>query len=229
MPTGETKRGLITADPGRVTYTFVALGVLLEKAYDLKSYQVAGPDWIKSQRYDIVATLPPGSTEKQIQVMLRNLLTERFKIELHREQKPLPVYELTVAKNAFKGKPAEHADIRISFGGKGRKLTGADSMSGLAATLTNMLDRPVLDATGIQGTYDLNLEWTPDEREAGSVIAMKARIAATYGGPPEGGDNPNGPSLSTVLQADLGLKLEPKKTGVDTLVIDKAERVPTQN
>src|SRR3954454_9786531 len=78
MLNAESKRGLITADPAQISYTFLPLGVLLEKAYDLKSYQIAGPDWIKTERYDIVAKPPPGSTEKQIQTMLRILLSERF-------------------------------------------------------------------------------------------------------------------------------------------------------
>src|SRR5436190_22250157 len=72
------KRSGVTVDPGRVTYTLVALGSLIERAYGVRSYQVTGPDWIKTDRYDIVATLPAGSTEQQIPLMLRALVAERF-------------------------------------------------------------------------------------------------------------------------------------------------------
>jgi uncharacterized protein (TIGR03435 family) len=101
-------------------------------------------------------------------------------------------------------------------------------MPALAAMLTGMLDRPVVDKTGIEGTYEITLEWTPDEREANSIIGMKLARATAEGAIPPS-DPTGGASLSTVLRDELGLKLDPKKSPVDMLVIDKAERVPTEN
>lgn len=231
VPSAANKRGGVTVDPGRITYSMVALGALIEQAYGVKSYQVTGPEWIKTERYDIAATLPQGSSENEVPAMLRTLLAERFRLALHREQKVLPVYEMTAGKG-LKAKPSGRSaeGIRLSLNGNGMKLTGTAGLSSLAAALSNMVDRPVLDLTGAQGLYDFDLEWVPDERDANSGVGRK--FAARNGGEgkaPEGGDSPGGPSLFTVLGDSLGLKLEPKKVPVETIVIDHAEKVPTEN
>ena len=74
-----------TPDPGRYTTSNMTLKGLLVSAYDVKAYQITGPAWIETERYDIVAKVPAGATKEQFRVMLQNLLAERFKIELHRE------------------------------------------------------------------------------------------------------------------------------------------------
>jgi uncharacterized protein (TIGR03435 family) len=228
MP-GERKRMQLTRDPGRIHYTSVPFASLVEKAYDLKSYQVEGPDWIRRQMYDIDATFPASSSDQQVQAMLQALLKERFGLEVHREQKPLPVYELGAAKNGFQGKPADKAiDLRIGITGRGRSLTGAAGMPSLATWLTALLDRPVVDVTGVQGNYEIQLEWTPDEREANSLISMKVNMAKAQGLAVEDPDGSSG-SLDKALRDKLGLKLDAKKNPVETLIIDKAERAPVEN
>lgn len=224
------KRTQLNRDPGRINYSFVALGVLIEKAYGLKSYQVSAPEWVRMQAYDVVATFPADTTDEQLREMLQTLLKERFKMEAHREERPLPVYELAPGKGGFKGKPAEQSrDLRFSIAGPGRKLSGAATIDSLAITLSAMLDRPVVDSTGISGNYEIDLEYAPDEREAHSIVGMKMAHAVAQGDIPAPSDAAGGPSISTVLQDRLGLKLEPKKAPVQFLVIDKIEKAPVEN
>lgn len=91
-----------TKDPGRIHYPFMSLKQLLTVAYDVKSYQVNGPVWLDSERFEITATMPPQTTKEQFHVMLQNLLAERFKMTVHKETKELPMYALEVAKNGPK-------------------------------------------------------------------------------------------------------------------------------
>ena len=109
-------------------------------------------------------------------------------------------------------------------------MSGPTTMSALAGSLASMLDRPVVDLTEIKGTYDVDLEWVPDEREGGGIMAkMKVMAEAASGdahGDPAG---PNGQSLFGALQEKLGLRLEARKAPVDILVVDRMEKVPTEN
>jgi uncharacterized protein (TIGR03435 family) len=98
-----------SADPGQLTYTNVTLKNVLMNAYGVKGYQISGPSWLDSERYDIAAKIPQGTTKEQFMLMLQNLLDERFKLKLHREKKDLPMYALVVGKNGPKMK--ESADV----------------------------------------------------------------------------------------------------------------------
>jgi uncharacterized protein (TIGR03435 family) len=89
-------------DPGQITYTNVTVKNVLMTAYGVKGFQITGPGWLDSERYDIVAKLPRGATKAEFMVMLQNLLAERFKLTLHREKKDLPMYALVVGKNGPK-------------------------------------------------------------------------------------------------------------------------------
>jgi uncharacterized protein (TIGR03435 family) len=102
-------------DPGQITYTNVTLKNVLMNAYGVKGFQVSGPSWLDSERYDIVAKVPRGATKEQFIVMLQNLLAERFKLTLHREKKDLPMYALVVGKNGPKLK--ESVDEAAPKGG----------------------------------------------------------------------------------------------------------------
>src|SRR5215472_5386755 len=92
-PTG----GPGTKDPGRIHYPFISLRNLIMTAYDVKTFQVQGPTWLDSARFEVNATMPPDTTTEQFHVMLRNLLVERFRLAIHRDTKELPMYSLTVA------------------------------------------------------------------------------------------------------------------------------------
>ncbi len=91
-----------STDPGRIHYTAINLRNLLTNAYDVKDYQIVGPSYLDSERFDVQATMPPETTKEQFRTMLQNLLAERFKLTIHRENKELPMYALVVAKNGPK-------------------------------------------------------------------------------------------------------------------------------
>jgi len=222
-----------SGDAGRVSYTRVTLNNLLMTAYKVKRYQISGPDWMDRERYDVAAKLPEGSSKDQAPLMLQALLAERFQVALHREQKDLPAYALAPAKGGFKLKPVENpsATMNLEAGSAGRRLQGTFSLSRLADLLTNFLGQPVFDQTGIAGEFEIKLEWTPDEREQGMSAIRFPNLA---GGPAGGVESKpsetfGGPSIFAALQQSLGLRLEPRKAPMDILVIDHAEKVPTEN
>lgn len=233
-----------TADPGQVAYTNLLLKDLLLTAYSVKSYQIAGPDWLDTERYDVIANIPPGATKEQFPRMLQDLLVERFKITLHHETKDLPLFELVVSRNGPKLRPwQENPDEQavppqapgapppmgkdgfpvvqpghfVSTTANGRVRIAASKLpvSRLAEMLANQLGRPVRDKTGLAGLYDYTLEFSPEGLASGLAAA-----------PPSDQD---ALSLFTAVQEQLGLRLEQKKEPVDVLVIDHVEKTPTEN
>jgi uncharacterized protein (TIGR03435 family) len=96
-----------TSDPGRIHYQFMNLKTLLMNAYDVKGFQISGPSWLDTERFDIQATMPPETTKEQFRIMLQNLLAERFGVKIHHETKELPMYSMVVAKNGPKMKESE--------------------------------------------------------------------------------------------------------------------------
>jgi uncharacterized protein (TIGR03435 family) len=207
-------------NPGRITGTNVNLQQLIVNAYELKEYQVTGPDWLNSETYDIAATFPANTSMDLLKPMLKQLLVERFKLEVHRETKELPVYALVLDKAGLQLKAAEPLSDRanMSAGPKGRKLTGNMSLDRLAVALASSMDRPVVNFTGIKGLFEVKLEWTPDD----------TRTVASKSEGPLVNDAVDGPSIYAALH-QAGLKLEPRKAPVEILVVDRAEKVPVEN
>jgi uncharacterized protein (TIGR03435 family) len=231
-PSDNRMRVGMSGDAGRVNFSNVTLINMMTRAYNVKDKQISGPDWLKSERYDVVATLPTGAPRDQIPMMLQSLLEERFKLALHRETKVMPIYALVVGKSGPKLHPADaEGGLRVSMGPKGRKMTGSVSMARLADTLSAFMDRPVLDMTELKGNFDIDLDWTPDGQTGGPGF-----FGPGGGGPPEGGgerreakENADAPSIFTAVQEKLGLRLEGRKSPVEILTVDHAERVPTEN
>lgn len=135
-------------DPGRLNYSGVSLRDLIRNAYQLKDYQISGPDWINTERFDVVAKLPEGAKESDKPAMMQTLLAERFKLTVHRETKELPAYALTVAKGGVKMKefvesPENSADGPNAGGGgfdaPPRMKVGADGMPKLPAGRGGMM------------------------------------------------------------------------------------------
>jgi uncharacterized protein (TIGR03435 family) len=231
--TGNGIRVSMGGDAGRVSYSNVTLRNVMTQAYKVKDRQISGPDWLDSERYDIVAKIPADTPKDQVPLMLQTLLAERFKLALHREQKVMPVYALVAGKNGAKLHEAssEAGGFRMSMGPKGRQLTGNASISALSDVLSRFMDRPVLDMTGIKGVFEISLEWTPDD----SRSASKFGLGAPGPGRPEvaaegkATDSADAPSIFTAVQEKLGLRLEAKKLPIEILVVDHVEKVPTEN
>jgi uncharacterized protein (TIGR03435 family) len=230
-------------DPGRIDYTNVSVRDLIRNAYRVKDHQISGPDWLGSQRFDVTAKLPDGASKDQVPEMLQTLLADRFKLTFHKEPKVLPAYALTVAKAGPKLHEAKagadagpRPGMRMMMGPKGRHMTGNVTMQMLADNLSNWMDRPVIDMTGLKGTYAVDMEWSGDDGPQ-SMRFMRGPGGPEGGPRPEGGGgearptdpNADAPTLFTALQDKLGLKLDPRKESVDILIIDHAEKLPTEN
>jgi uncharacterized protein (TIGR03435 family) len=220
VPAGQNINiNLGTVRRGEVSLGNATLSECIRFAYGLVSEaQIAGPDWINDRetRFDILAKSSPDVPREKVLLMLQSLLGERFKIELHREQRRIPHYALVVAKNGpkLRAVQADPAGARQSYG-KGRIFHSQIRMDTLAMLLSRQLREPVLDMTGMEGTYDVRLEWAPDGLRAAETPEAEERAA--------------GPSIFTGLQEQLGLKLEARKDPLDILVVDRAERVPLAN
>jgi uncharacterized protein (TIGR03435 family) len=242
-------------DPSRVDYSNVTLKDVLARAYNLKRHQVRGPDWLDSERYDITAKVPDGVSKDKIPAMLQNLLAERFKMVVHRESKEQPVYALVVAKGGPKLKKSEDSEADplppgVPAGPDGARVRRATMMmnhngrmeikrttlSGFSDMLSNMLDRAVVDQTGVEGQYDIVLDVAMEDLVGMRKMAMGAGHMPGGPGGPGGPGAESGPapdsapkaSIFTAIQ-QLGLKLEPRKAPLDHLIIDQAEKVPTAN
>ena len=233
------ERGIIHNElgPGTVILRGDPLKVVLMEAFSVKGYQIEGPSWLDEDCFEIVARMPEGATSDQVPAMLQALLAERFKLAAHKENRPRPVYALVVDKGGPKFKeaslnfkrmgPRPVVLFRVAPDTRGYK--GALSMATLAHFLSGDLDRPVQDFTGLTGTYDIDLSWTPDPAidrpSVGSFAADPASSGQTRT------DLPAAPTATvfTAIRESLGLKLEARKEPVETLVIDHVERVPVAN
>jgi uncharacterized protein (TIGR03435 family) len=221
-----------TTDRGRLTATNVSLRGLIWRAYAVEDYQVEGPDWLNSERFDVSATFPearPKDREKYdaaLDAMMQNMLADRFKLLVHREPKTRPVYGLIADKSGIKFKPAPDLDCDShSRNSSGTHFVGkCVSMDAFAAFLARRrgdlpVDRPVLDMTGLKGFYNLSLDWVVDSRLS----------SENKGNAPAIGDSPSGATLLVALQEQLGLRLETRSAPIEILVVDHAERVPSEN
>ncbi len=211
-PVGDIPRNLDTS-PGHFAMRNAPLRYYLEWAYDLKDYEVTGPDWIKADdRFDITAKAAGPAPEDQVRRMLQTLLTERLQMKLHRETKDLSVYVLVPGKGEPKVKEPTD-DSQPSLGGRGPTAAffHKQPISRFTFMLTRRMDRPVLDKTGLKGVYDFSVDL--------SGLGFNGKEP----------EDPNAPSIFTTVQRDLNLKLESRKEPIEILVIDYANKVPTEN
>ncbi len=201
------------------------LKLLIAAAYDLNPKAITGgPSWVDADKFDINAVTPGNvrPTRDQQMAMLRALLTERFGLTFHRQQKQFAIYLLTVSKDGPKLKnstaSANDPSSVISTVYPGRVVMPARnaSMQDFTSVLQRaVLDRPVVNRTGLTGRYDFDLDWSPSGREFGGDI-------------PAAGEDAPSPPLFTAVQEQLGLKLEATHGMADAFVIDEVER-PTAN
>jgi uncharacterized protein (TIGR03435 family) len=201
---------------GVVTLTNTTLSECVQYAYGLVSEdQIEGPDWIRDRnlRVDIIAKTSPDTPVEQALLMTQALLTERFRLQIHREPKPVRHLELTVSKKGPKLPISQDdAPMRPTNLGRGRLFYDHRPMHIFAVLLSRQLRQPVVDLTGLKGLYDFHLEYAPDD-PTGASTADSAPL----------------PDIYQAVEEQLGLHLELKKTPIDIVVIDRAERVPIAN
>src|SRR5918993_3019681 len=234
---------------GRFNAVNVPLWDLIRQAHAVQRSQLVGaPDWTETARFDIVAKAegdiapaPPGSPAGPLSFMLQDLLEERFKLRAHRETREMPIYALTLARSdrklgaglrpstidcaAMRGRGARMglppgappAGERPQCGMRmapNQVIAGGVPLAQLLPVLSQLTQRVVIDRTGLEGNFDIDLTFTPDRMPQGP--------------PPPGVQipsfDPNGPSLFTAVQEQLGLKLESERAPIEVLVIDHVER-----
>jgi uncharacterized protein (TIGR03435 family) len=222
---------------GRFVTVNVPLRAILEWAFDMpQSRIVDGPSWIRSARWDIEAkaddaldtqkTFDSNAAKRQKQQMVQALLKNRFNLAYHYETRVRPVYILAVAKDGPKFLTSQAKGTTINRGSTHIGVQGGDNtVALLAEQLAETLGRVVLDRTGIQGRYNIDLTWTPDD--------STAPLPGSSGAPGSSGGASmapvsSGPSIFTAIQEQLGLKLEPEKAPVNVLVVDRVN-LPTPN
>jgi uncharacterized protein (TIGR03435 family) len=194
-----------SVDSGRLNYTNVSLGDLAAEAFRVQRTQISGPDFLDSARFDVMAKIPEGARE-HIPEMLRALLAERFGMKFHEETKELPVYELMTAKGGAKMAKAESAGgVSMNSGKASKHLTARMTMTSLADYLSQQVDRPVVEKTGLEGPFAMDLLWGTDAADA------------------------TNPSLFTALQEQLGLRLSASKGAVRLVAIDHIDKTPSEN
>jgi uncharacterized protein (TIGR03435 family) len=200
---------------------------LFTLAYNIHEKQLEGlPGWARSEHFDIQAPLPEGGSpsEAQLRMMIRNLLRDRFGLGYHTEKRELSVYAIGQGKNGLTSNIVKNESNGTlpGFGSQGVGKLGVRNatMGDLAFFLQfRVLDRPVVDQTGLAGRYDFTIDWKPDEFQFTSAsVGQRPVIAA---------DDPR-PDLMTAMREQLGLKLEATKAPADVYVIDKVSR-PSEN
>jgi uncharacterized protein (TIGR03435 family) len=195
---------------------------LIMEAYDLKGYQIvlATPNLpVRDTQYDVAAKAEGDAapTRAEFRQMLQRLLVDRFKLQVHREMREIPVYALVVAKNGSRLKEAasDAVDTRqLQVVGRNYEITQPKATTDDIVQWINgsgFIDRPVVNRTGLNGMYDLRLTYTPDIRSNRDADSSPADL-----------------SMFTAVQEQLGLRLEPMKAPIEVLVIDSVQR-PSEN
>lgn len=232
-------------------------GLLLTEAFGLKRFQITGPKWLDSERFDIAARLAEGSTRGDLRLMLQSLLASRFGLQARVEKnREMQVYDLVAvkstlrlhdaasAKAAGESTGSEHSfghggpggrTFTMTFHGITRHQAVGEDMGELAGFLSSQLDRPVTDSTGLTGRYDFLLTFASvKEVEGGGPPAEMeggGPPAGMHGGHPEGAETDplSQPPLQKAVRDQLGLRLEGKKGAADMLIVERMEKTPSGN
>jgi uncharacterized protein (TIGR03435 family) len=238
---GAVRGGPGTDEPRRMTANYIPAIGLIQWAFRMAPDQITGPNWIKTARYDFIATVPSGTTKEQVDLMFQQMLEDRFSLKVHHEEKQFDGFNLVIAKGGLKLKDSmptdpcalgarpvggscpnatyptgiaastvtEHGALASTLGPVRHITARGAEIEILARQIQTQLGGPlVVDNTGLTGIYDYRIEF-----------------AALNTAPDN--DTPF-PSLFTALEKDLGLKLQPTKISLDTIIIDHIER-PSEN
>ncbi len=205
--------------PGNVVIRNAPMREIVSWAYNVAFYQIAGPDWVNTTSFEIVAKAPSPATEDEMRPMMRTLLATRFGLTAHTADKEMNVMALLQAKDGAKLTPSKddgESVFQPSGNGKPMIHFGRMSMQEFATLLSEPMQKPVIDMTGLEGTFDFTLDASnyvppppapgqPREREDESYMVIRA------------------------LQDEVGLRLEPRKLTIKQVVIDHLAKTPTEN
>ena len=206
----------IKSAPGSLTMINVTMKAALGWAYHVFPYQVNGPGWLEGDRFDIVAKAAGPAPEDQLRLMLQKLLADRFKVALHHETKEMQAYIVLVGKNGIKfHESADEGDMEMKPDGQFKMNLKRATMAQLADLIGNNspFPEPVVDQTGLKGRYDISFDLS-------SMLTMMSEKT---------GIDDAVQAIIQLIQEQLGLKVERHKAPIEILVVDHAERVPTEN
>jgi uncharacterized protein (TIGR03435 family) len=256
QPMGSERMALgLRVDGAQVHINSLPVRDYIARAWRVKLYQVTGPDWIVSERFDLSAKIPEGSNSDQIPEMLQSLLEERFQLKLHRDKKEFPVYALMIGKSplklhesvpdttaAVRRKGDVSVDVAASAAGvsvdlgNGSSYTFANgkfvirkaNMDMVARQLERYTDRPIIDMTDLRGDYDLTINLTPEDYQ---MMLIRAAVNAGVELPPQALRLLDSGSIASLIDGlqQLGLKLEARKAPLEILKIDQLSKIPSEN
>jgi uncharacterized protein (TIGR03435 family) len=209
------RRERIEAVPGSLIMGNVRFQTAVRWAYHVQDYQVTGPGWIGEERYDIVAKAGSPAPESELRRMLQTLLAERFQLAFHRQTKEMSAYVVTVGKNGHKlQESTSEGAMDVKPTGPMVAMVQRADLDELASMLSQPLQAPVVNMTGLKGRYDFKVDMAPYITP--EVTSAKSPMDLIGVG-------------ITAMQEQLGLKMESKKVPVDLIVIDRAEKSPIEN
>jgi uncharacterized protein (TIGR03435 family) len=203
----------------------LTLDRLLEEAFQLRPYELAGPNWLASDWYSVQATLPLDTPPATARLMLQSALEETFNIQSHREKRETPVYEMVLAKHGLKLKPADNPahrkplDVSTPIGHGAAVHMASGQFSAIAITPEWLaiylqsfgeVDRPIIDKTGLTGEYKVDIHWEPTEN-------------------PDSSSKGDDPGFRDAIEQQLGLQLHKATAPIDILVLDHIDRTPSAN
>jgi uncharacterized protein (TIGR03435 family) len=202
-----------TDDPGRYRCDFCELSELIAAAYDVPEYRLVTPKPLPTTRYHVVAAIAPATTRDQFHLMLQNLLAERFSLKVHHEQREITAHRLVIAHGGLKLKPHVDGAPAKAIASKpqpGYSYKTHATLTDFAKVVEHRMNQPVVDATGLTGTYDFDLAWTVDDLDAN--------------------DQPSSdlPTLRSAIQS-IGLKIESHKEPTVVIVVDDIAKSPSTN
>jgi uncharacterized protein (TIGR03435 family) len=256
MRVGQTG-GPGSPDPGRATWTNMSLRNLVMQAYNLRPYQLTGPQWLDSSRFEVTVKIPEGTTREQFRLMLQSMLEERFKLTFHNESKEMPIYELVVAKNGPKlkeaapppapnpdgppaGPPAARPFGPPKIGADGFPVLAPDQRQGMimmngkarSRSSNQTLDQVAGLLSGQVGRPVTNATGLTGKYDYeifwASEGSVRAAPPSSEAGAPAASEE-SGPTIFMAVQEQLGLKLVEKKGPVQVMVVDHLEKSPTEN
>jgi len=202
---------------GRLNFEAAPLKSLIQQAFDLQRDRIIGcPSWCEDERWDMIAKAEnPQATLSEVTVMLQNLLTERFKLKFHRENREQAGFALVLEKGGHKLQESADADVVGYTADRYLRNFRKFPMVGLANFMANVARRPVADETGLRGTYNFTIDLTPPSDaprvvSAGIPGARDAEEAFTI--------------VSEAVTRQLGIRAEPRKVSVENFIVDAVER-----
>ena len=195
---------------GRIAYRLTPLKSIIQRAYKLQDLQIEGPEWLMTERFDVDAKIPEGATPAQVPATFQAMLAERFKLSAHFVEKERSGFVLTVGPDGHKLAIAKGGGYSMPKDETGYHLRGTLTAGTLADVLSQNLQRPVVDETGLEGPFSVKLDFAPDLPSDAVEVA------------------PAQPLRAAMLQ-QLGIKMDTRKLPVKILVIDHIERTPSGN